>query len=69
MAGAGKGGGAKGGRGGQATNADLQDDEDILNRTFRGDRFREWAKKKKMELAKVGPFINYSKSNMPMAKK
>lgn len=59
--------GGKGG-GGQATNADLQADEDIMNRiAFRGKYFREWAAKKR-EKRQAGPMIIYSKSPAPPRK-
>ena len=66
MAGAGKGGG-KGGSTGQASNADLQDDEDVMNRMWRGKHFREWAKKKK-DMARSGMPIHYDKSPVPPKK-
>jgi len=66
MAGSGKGG-SKGGSNGQASNADLQDDEDKLNRIYRGNYFRDWAKKRK-EKTQRGPLIFYDKSPAPPKK-
>jgi hypothetical protein len=63
---AGKGGG-KGGSSGQASNADLQDDEDVMNRMWRGKHFRDWAKMRR-GTARPGMPINYDKSPMPPKK-
>jgi hypothetical protein len=45
----------------------LQDDEDVMNRVWRGKHFREWAAKKK-EKRQVGPCIVYDKSPAPPKK-
>ena len=63
----GKSSGAKGGSSGQASNAALQDDEDIMMR--RGKSFRAWVeahKKKKVDSdSGKGALMTYPKSNMP----
>ena len=64
MAGAAKSG--KGG-GGQASNADLQDDEDTMNRIWRGKHFRDWAMARK-EKRQIGTPIVYDKSPAPPKK-
>ena len=59
--------GGKGGSSGQASNAALQDDEDVLNREWKGKHFREWAsavKKKRQQ----GPMVIYDKSPYPPKK-
>jgi hypothetical protein len=51
--------------GGMASNADLQDDEDTMNR-FRGPFFREWARRKReQDKRQHGPLIVYDKSPAP----
>lgn len=58
---------SRGGSSGHATNADLQDDEDIMNREFRAKYFRDWAKVKR-EKRQIGPLIVYDKSPAPPKK-
>lgn len=60
------GGGGKGG-GGQATNAALQSDEDIMNRMYRRGYFRAWAKAERM-VKRDKVFVNYDKSPAPPKK-
>ena len=49
--------------GGQASNADLQDDEDFMS--HRHKRFNEWMDRKKKTQAKPGFFMCYDKSPDP----
>lgn len=55
---------ASGGKGGKATNADLQDDEDVM---YRRKIFGDWKATKK-EKRQIGPMIIYSKSPAPPKK-
>lgn len=62
MPGASKGG--KGGTSGQASNADLQDDEDVMNRLYRKKIFGDW-KELRTPKRQHGPLIVYDKSPDP----
>lgn len=63
------GSGGKGGKsgGGQASNADLQDDEDVMNRLYRKKVFGDWAKTRTPK-RQHGPLIVYDKSPDPPRK-
>jgi hypothetical protein len=62
-------GASKGGKagGGQASNADLQDDEDVMNQ-YRRKIFGDW-KATRRPKRQIGPLIVYEKSPPPPPKK
>lgn len=64
---AGSGGKGKGGSTGQASNADLQDDEDVMDRLYRKKIFGDW-KKTRRPRDQHGPLIVYDKSPAPPKK-
>lgn len=59
--------GKTGSSGGGASNAALQDDEDTLNRKWRGKHFRDWAATRKSK-RQHGSLIVYDKSPAPPKK-